>query len=374
MSTFGWLLLLLVAAAVVWVVVRGRRKAPAARPGGPRAAPHGGDLQSLGLSEVRPRDPNAPREPEPARAVPPRPADAGRSDGAATPSADGVVARPARVPGAEGGVAPDAALWPDGAEPARHLLASLAAHVGGAAGVLRYDDAAGAYVTDAVAGAPLPAPLPAERCPLHRAPQDSELTLLDDAGGMGPFTGDVYVRALAAPPATRAFLVVAPRGGAAGDALGAVGAYADLLAEVSDLSAPPAPPSRVAVIEQEQDAARDGGRPLAFALVTLAEAEDVLARGEPAEVADAERRLRRRLAADDDVRRTEPFGDLLVGVFLDLEPDGVAAWCERTSAGSPALFIGAVAPVDGAAADVRAAAAAALRDAYDQQRTQVVAG
>ena len=356
-STLGWLLLLAVAAAVAWVVVRGQRKTPSARGGGPRAVPSGNDMKSLGLSEVRALEPGAAREP--ARPEPPRPAP---PRAAAAPGA-----------GAEGGVAPDPVLWPGGADPARHLITSLAAHVAGVAGVLRYDAAADAYVAEAVAGAPRPAPLPAERCPLHRAPQDGELTLLDGAGGMGPFAGDVYVRALAAPPAARAFLVVAP-GDAGADALDAVGRYADLLAEISDLSAPAAPPPRVVVIGEEQDAAHAEGRPLAFALVTLAEAEDILAREEPAEAAAAERRLRRRLADDPDVRRTEPFGDLLVGVFLDLEPDGVAAWCERTSAGSPALFIGAVAPVDGDAADVRAAAAAALHDAYDQQRTQVVAG
>ena len=371
MSTLGWLLLLLVAAAVAWVVLRGQRATPSPRSSAPPHPPADReDLTSLGLSEVRPREPGAPsaREPEPVRApAVDRPA---RTDDGA------MVARPARSssPGGAGAsVAPDAVLWPNDADPARHLLASLAAYVGGAAGVLRYDVAAGAYVAEAVAGARLPAPLPADRCPLHRAPQDGELTLLEDAEGMGPFASAVYVRALAAPPAARAFLVVAPARDADG-VLDAVGAFADLLADLSDLRSPATPPSRVAVIEGEQEAARAEGRPLAFALVTLAEAEDVLGREAPAEVAEAERRLRRRLDTDDAVRRTEPFGDILVGVFLDLEPDGVAAWCERTSAGSPALFIGAVAPVDGDAADVRDAAASALHDAYDQQRTQVVPG
>ena len=367
MSPLAWLLLLAVAAAVAWVVLRRRPARPPAPSAPPRLVGERDDLTSLGLSEVRAREPGAapPRTPEPV------PGARARAEVPGPPAEPAARPAPAR---SDGRVSPGAVLWPDGAEPVRHLLASLAAHVGGAAGVLRYDDAADAYVAEAVAGVRLPDPLPAGRCPLHRAPQDGELTLLDGAGGMGPFEGPLYVRALAAPPARRAFLVVAPGGAAGDDVLARVGPFADLLAGLSDLDAPPAPPSRVAIIADEQAAARDEGRPLAFALVTLAEAEDVLARGEPAEVAGAEGRLRRRLDADADVRRTEPFGDLLVGVFLDLDPEGVAAWCERTSARAPALFIGAVAPVDGDAADVRAAAAAALRDAYDQQRTQVVPG
>ncbi|MDT7856105.1 hypothetical protein RQM47_05585 [Rubrivirga sp. S365] len=371
MSTLGWFLLLLVAAAVAWVVLRGRRATPPPRPALGRD-----DLTSLGLSEVRAREPGASPVREssasPARAAaPPRPGPARPAPAAAPPA----LARPSG-PVADGEVSPDATLWPDGAEPARHLLAALAAHAGGAAGVLRYDAEADAYVAEAAAGARLPEPLPADRCPLHRAPQDGELTLLDEPSGMGPFTGDVLVRALAAPPAARAFLVVAPAHADA--AVGQVGPFADLLAGLSDLApaAPPVParPSRAAVIREEQEAAEVEGRPLAFALVTLADAEEILAREAPDEVAEAEAGLRRRLADHPAVRRTEPFGDLLVGAFLDLDPDGVAAWCESTSASAPAVFIGAVAPVDGDAADVRAAAADALHDAYEQQRAQVVAG
>ena len=369
MSALTWLLLLAVAAAVAWAVLRRRPAGRSASAAPPRSPGGQDDLTSLGLSEVRTREPGAapPREPEAVPAARPR-ADVPRAS--AEPAS---AARPARST-SEGRVSPDAVLWPDGAEPARHLLASLAASVGGAAGVLRYDDEADAYVAEAAAGARLPDPLPADRSPLHRAPQDGEVTLLDEGVGEGPFAGPLYVRALAAPPARRAFLVVAPGAGAGDDVLARVGSFADLLAGLSDLTAPAAPPSRVDIIAGEQAAAEAADRPLAFALVTLAEAEEVLAREDPAEVAAAERRLRRRFDADADVRRTEPFGDLLVGVFLDLEPEGVAAWCERTSATAPALFIGAVAPVDGDAADVRAAAADALHDAYDQQRTQVVPG
>lgn len=367
MSAFGWIVLLLAAAAAVWLVLR-------RRPGSPRptpTVPAGDDLGSLGLSEVRAAGAGEPEAVRPGPTARPVPA----SGAPSAPSGETVSAprpapaRPSARPGPATSVAPDAALWPEDPSPAQHLLASLAAHVGGAAGVLRYDPVADTYVTEAAAGVERPDPLPAEACPLHRAPQDGELTLLDEP--VGPFEGGVVVRALAAPPATRAYLVVS----GVGDGVPAhVGAFADLLADLSDLTPPPAPPSRVDLIRDEQDAARADGRALAFALVTLAEAEDILAREGPAQVADAERRLRERLADDDDVRRTEPFGDLLVGVFLDLDPDGVAAWCERTSAGDPALFIGAVAPVDGDAADVRSAAAAALHDAYDQQRTQVVSG
>ena len=382
MPTLGWLLLVLAVAAVAWVALRRRR------PVAPPRAVGSDDLTSLGLSEVRPAGsgpapdaptPGAERSPGPTPASLAR-AEPGRSEPPRREPAP-PAARPAAPRQAGPAVAADAALWPGDPDPARHLLASLAAHAGGPAGVLRYDPDADAYVVEALAGGagPLPDPVPAGRCPLHDVPQDGGTVVLDAAGGFGPFAGSVVACALAAPPARRAFLVVAPRDGARDAVAEHVGRYADLLAGLSDLRAddaspPAAPPPRASVIRAEQEAAQAEGRPLAFALVTLAEAEDVLAREDPAEVADAERRLHRRLGEHPAVRRTEPFGDLLVGVFLDLEPDGVAAWCRETSAGDPALFIGAVAPVDADAADVRAAAASALHDAYDQQRAQVVAG
>ena len=142
-------------------------------------------------------------------------------------------------------------------------------------------------------------------------------------------------------------------------------------AEVPDAPAD-APVPRADIIAEEQAAARDAARPLAFALVTLADAEERLTAGTPEAVAVAEAALRDRLEVAEATRRVEPFGDLLFGAFLDLAPAGTADWCGTLAASDPPLFIGAVAPADGDPHAVRDAAAEALRDAYDQQRTRVV--
>ena len=301
------------------------------------------------------RPPRAPSEPRPAATARP--------------------ASPARVrPGTD--------LWEDDDRAVPHLLASLAAYVGGTAAVLRHDD--GAYHVEALAGSKeLPGPIDAADCPLHRAPQDRVLTVLpDDRGGLSAL-GDApraYARALADPPAVRAFLVVTtPDEEEDPEMLARIERYADLLAALTDLpeveseeaGSEDAPVPRATIIREEQEAARDADRPLAFALVTLAHAEELLEAGGP-DLSEADAALHTRLAEAPHVLRVEPFGDLLVGAFLDLVPDEMAAWCTELAASDPPLFIGAVAPAEGKPEAIRDAAAEALRDAYDQRRAQVV--
>ena len=399
-STLGWLLLLVVVAAAGYVVFRRRR--PVRRPAA-TAPPSGDDLTSLGLSEVRVRPADAPaRAPaDPDPVLPGRAAEFEPARPAAQRTAPPAERRPAEAPERARPrpsgpyVREGTALWPDGDRSAALLLASLAEHVGGPAAVVAYDADADAYVVEALAPAGRsPEPVPAEACPLHRAPQDRVVTLLDadELDGLEAVTGGgpVYARALAEPPAARAFLVASADGAGGPDALDR---YADLLADLSALGAAPTPAPadaasgpdaepalesdvpaavpRADIIREEQEAARDADRPLAFALVTLADAEALL-EGDPAVLAEAEAALRDRLGAADGVRRVEPFGDLLFGAFLALRPSGAADWCDALASGEPPLFIGAVAPADAAPEAVRDAAADALRDAYVKRRAQVV--
>lgn len=133
----------------------------------------------------------------------------------------------------------------------------------------------------------------------------------------------------------------------------------------------PEPLPRTVILTGEIAAARDARRPLAFALVTLAHAEALL--DGPAEAASAaEVDLAARLAAAPRVRRVEPFGPLLYGVFLDATSDQVSPWARSLSASGPALHVGAVAPAAGAPDAVRASATEALRDAYTQNVVCVV--
>ena len=97
---------------------------------------------------------------------------------------------------------------------------------------------------------------------------------------------------------------------------------------------PRPPPPRGVILAGEIDAARRDRRLLVFALVTVADAETVL-RGGADGVVRAEAALRQRLTAGAGVRRVEPFGDLLFGVFLDAEGPEVVAWAERLSAAGP---------------------------------------
>ena len=381
----GWILLVIVVAAIGYVVLRGPSvRRPKNRVATPTPTPSDDDLSSFGLSEVRvatkrsdaeePARPPAWEEPVARPAPPPVPEMTARP--VARPVAPPPPARreePARL-------RPGTSLWDDGDPAAGHLLASLAAHVGGTAAVLRYDG--GAYVVEALAGGEgaRPDPIAADGCPLHRVPQDRMLTALPkDLGGLAALVDAdrAYARALAEPPAERTFLVVGTddRDGDP-EALAQIERYADLLTSITRLEAPEPPETpavpRAVLIREEQEAAREAGRPLAFALVTLAEAEDLLEAGGPA-LSQADAALHGRLAEAPSVHRVEPFGDLLVGAFLDLTPEAMAEWCTDLAASDPPLFIGAVAPAEGAPEAVRDAAAEALHDAYDQRRAQIVA-
>ncbi len=362
MSSFvGWILFLAVCAAIGLAVAR-RRRAP--MPAAPLGDPD--DLSMLGLSAARPA---ASRGSETDSAV-----------SAARGPVPSVVLPQASAPRAvesprPGGVRlSDAAPWAGRAVPL--LLGSLSAHTRGPVAVVRHSQDA-FEVLARTDGGPL---TPVRRGPLGlRAREHLDADRLD---GLSVLVGGA---AWATPMGDYTVLV-------SGDG-DAVDPYLDLLANLTPgvdrasapahATAPPAgvaeaapeaaaPVPRAVLIGEEQDAARAAERPLAFALVTLADAEDRLSRDDPAEVAAAESALRRRLENADGVRRVEPFGDLLFGAFLDRDPEGTAEWCTALSAADPPLFIGAVAPADGEPAAVRDAAAEALRDAYDRRGARIV--
>ena len=126
---------------------------------------------------------------------------------------DASAAPPAPLSGAAF-VHTDQTLWPDGADAAALLVASLAAHLGGSVAVVRHDGPA--YVVEMLAGAAAraaaPPPMDADGHPLHRIPQDGVLSLLDDADGAAltyhtAAVGQVVARTLAAEPAARVLLV-----------------------------------------------------------------------------------------------------------------------------------------------------------------------
>ena len=388
-SLVGWILLLLVVAVIGYVVFGHRLpvRRPPGRPSLPPSAPASDDLGTLGLSEVRVAAKRA-EATEPARPIERAPEPAPRPVRESPDRSGASAPRPVAVPSSAtpryappAYVRPGSALWPNGGKAVAHLLASLAEHVGGTAAVLRHED--GAYVTEALAGtgSPAPDPIDADACPLHRAPQDRVLTVLpNDLKGLAALGAPAprYARALAEPPAARAFLVIGvPEVDEDPERLAQIERYADLLAAITHLSeetedeAAGSPVPRADIIREEQAAARESGRPLAFALVTLAHAEELLEAGGP-DLSQAEAALRTRLADAPDVLRVEPFGDLLVGAFLGLSPEEMAEWCTDLASSDPPLFIGAVAPAEGAPEAVRDAAAEALRDAYDQRRAQIV--
>ena len=368
MSFVGWFLLLVVLAVVGVVAARRLRRLPA-RPDVPLVRSGGpvDDLASLGLSEARP----ASARPAPA-AHPSAPSE--HRSSVLMPAA--AEAEPRDIEPRPGGVRLGSdAPWNGRAVPL--LLGSLSAHTRGHVAVVRRDGSEYAVVarTD---GGPL-APVRARDLGLD-GPRDL------DAQALGPLASLVGGPARAVPVGPLVVLV----GGDGSDGP-AADRYLDLLADLTPgASAPllkpdPAPEPaeadrqpdeahvpRSVLIADEQEDAHAEGRPLAFALVTLADAEDRLTRDTAEAVAVAESALRRRLEEAEGVRRVEPFGDLLFGAFLDRDPEGTAAWCDALAAGEPPLFIGAVAPADGAPADIRDAAAEALRDAYDRRGTRVV--
>ena len=365
MSPVGWLLVFLVLVVVVaGVVAARRREAPSPRP----SAQEPNDLAALGLSEVRPRSASdesqvASERRDEARFedVPPsRPKGpaAGRSPSCPRPvrrktTADGPWARAA----------------------VRHLLRSLAAHVDGPVAVVRHDGDRFQVEARTDGG-------PSE--PVRGNPLALGGPKALDASALGGLAALVGGDARAVPLGP--YVVLLGGRGPADDG------YLDLLATLVDAPRPgpearedeaadadegergvgPAPVPRATIIAEEQAAAHEAGRPLAFALVTLADAEERLTEGGPEAVASAEAALRDRLSDAPDVGRIEPFGDLLFGVFLPLEPAAVARWCDRLASGDPPLFIGAVAPADGDPTGIRDAAAEALHDAYDQRRARVV--
>ncbi len=327
-------------------------------------------------------------------------------------------------------VRPDSRLW-DPPGPAEHLLASLAACTGGTVAVLRHDG--DRYHVEALAGLdahPWPAPLDTpddDLHPLDRAPLDRVLSVLDGDGldaltYLAPGLAEAaLVRALDESDAPRVLVAITLAVGADHVDLATatlVGDYVDLLAtlradapavasvgepmadedsggdewataeddsatddpDVDILEAVTAPGAarreaeplpRSVILMGEIAAAREARRDLAFALVTVGHAEALLD-GDEAMAEAAETELETRLRAAPRVRRVEPFGPLLFGVFLDAAPDQVSPWARALSEKGPTLHVGAVAPAAGAPDAVRAAATTALEDAYSQNVVCVV--
>ncbi|WP_412068399.1 hypothetical protein [Rubrivirga sp. IMCC43871] len=379
MPLYGWFFLLLVLAAVgVWAARQRRPKLPAHAP----PPPDPDALGSLGLSAPRPAsarpadrdearftdDPGPVSRPSASVA---RPASTDRVD------ADGVSAVRTATRRPAGATVADDAPWSGEAVPL--LLASLAAHAGGRVAVVRHDGDRHQVIARSDRGVLVPV---AGSALALDEPADLRA---DDLGALSAIVGE-DARAV---PLDDGRVLLVERGDASADR------YADLLAALTEMPAPadaptplarddaPGPISdeqvetlrpvpRAEIIAQEQQGALDADRPLAFALVTLADAEVRLTQHTPEAVARAESDLRDRLETAPDVRRVEPFGDLLFGAFLDLAPADAADWCGTLASGEPPLFIGAVAPADGDPGAIRDAAAQALRDAYDQQRARVV--
>ena len=376
--SIGWLLLLVALAAAGAVAVRRvRRGRPLPPPSSGRPLDGADDLASLGLSEARPAGP-------PSR--PPSVTSAHR------PSVLMPAARetePRDIDVRPGGVRlGDETPWNGRAVPL--LLGSLSAHVRGQVAVVRRQDGAYTVVARTDGGPLAPVDAPALRPGVPADLDGGPLAALVGGRGRAEWVGDYavlvggdgaaadrYLDVLAAltPGAEPAATPTASGDGeplaASADGSQATSGGGSPAASGDRADASPVP--RAVLIGQEQAAARADGRPLAFALITLADAEDRLVQGTPQDVAVAESALRLRLEAAEGVRRVEPFGDLLFGAFLDRDPPGTADWCDALAAGEPPLFIGAVAPADGDAADVRDAAAEALRDAYDKRGAQVVA-
>lgn len=374
-SFIGWLLFLAVCAAIGVAVMRLRKSAAP-----PREVPLGDpdDLGRLGLSAARP----AASRPDASMAHAPN----SRRDPILPPAPS----KPTFETPRPGGVRlSENAPWAGRAVPL--LLSSLSAHTHGPIAVVRHDGQM-YQVLARTDGGPL---TPVRRSPLDLdGPEHFDSSHLDGlsvlvGGGawavpMGDYTvlvaGDgearePYLALLAdlTPGAERSRSAPSSDETAADATDGDATAADETVDDTEEASTPEAAPvPRAVLIGQEQDAARDDQRPLAFALVTLADAEDRLTRDDPAEVAAAESALRLRLESSEGVRRVEPFGDLLFGAFVNRDPEGMADWCTELSADDPPLFIGAVAPADGEPTAVRDAAAEALRDAYDRRGARIV--
>jgi hypothetical protein len=410
-----WLFLLVVVAALA-VATAYRRRAPDAAP---PSAPPPNDLSSLGLSTVRPRLPSedAPErtahepdsdeqatvrlaEEQPALSDPQEPArvlDPKRG----AQSSDAADPQPAPYASAT------SPLWrDDGHRAAALLVGSLGAHVGGQVAVLR-TLADGTYAVDALAFSDRPPHRPASATPLDALDSADGLTELNGPArdalvrlGAAHAGGQAVARALAAPPAERALLAVSlPPGAPALDeplAI-AISRYTDLLADISRLATPHAEPDfldadseaqtdappqvapkpaaetprtpRLELLDGELQSARADGRALCFALVTLAAADDILEH-ETEVIADAASALEDRLRSWPEVRRVEPFGDLVFGIFLDgpLTDERRAAMDEH-AASAPQILAGLLehAEAMASAGAVRAAAADALHAAYEQR-------
>jgi len=315
-------------------------------------------------------------------------------------------------------------LWPDNADAIRHLLRSLAVSLSGGVAVLRHED--DAYSIDALIGVPgvrTPRPLHADDHPLHRVPQDTVLSILGPESRRTlsyyaepeAAVGQAVARALAEPPARRVLLVAdVPPGqdDLSDDALALITRYGDLLATMTHLEDdahpgddtpasstdekapedegdPDASPTdedapveetdspkpeaslddsdvlpRAVVIQRQIDAANDADHPLAFALVTLAAADAVL-RSDSERVAKAEADLRERLDGDS-VRAIEPFGELMLGVFVNASSDDALAWAAALADTEPPLLVGLVPSATDDPDAIRAAATEALEEAYHQ--------
>ncbi len=342
-------LLLIALALVMSSMRRQRRDEPppyASRPL-PSTASSEPDLKSLGIMEIRPKQPAA---------------TAPVANGAPPPKADGpapddeVQARPMKVYGlptgepvaqAEQQTAP--ASKPDAS--ARGALeacldAVCAALGAGAACLLKQEDFSLDYRVVAGVGGARPSghvfSTPAPLLAAHMARQAVTVRAVEagdlDPACLGYRDGDgVREVALAPVPAaseTDFYILLADA--AEDEALRSRYArtlmvqFADVLSTLLDVP-PPAvdePRSRLEIIAEEMDRARTLDRDLALALVYLNRAEDVSALGAAA-VGEAEHLLDERLRRATRHGRIERFGEMTYGVFLDGSVREVEAWSTR---------------------------------------------
>jgi hypothetical protein len=405
----------------------GTRPAPAAAPE-PRPAPPAPPAAEAPVEVPAPTPPAAGRGPERrGKGKRPRPAPAADAAPAEAPADAPAAADPEPEPTALRAEADGPRPRADGggargsAPGVGQLLDSLRGALDArAVALLRYNEAADAYEVAGRAGEGFGgvSSFPAAGNALHRVSPDGSIALLEpDAFGAlryhaRPDATVGHAAALAVEAAGR-HLLVADRGTDDGPfappQLDLLGDYADLAARLLGASPGPRPPvkeagaaapvgateadldadlealfaaeavpaaaplpQRRAILAEEMAAAREAGRPLAFALVVPREAEPPdEAAADHAAVEDA---LRARLEAAEGTARVERFGDGLMGAFCYLDAAEAEDWAGRVADAGEPVHIG-VAVLGAQHEDpdaLRADAAAALHEAYERDETCVI--
>lgn len=132
-------------------------------------------------------------------------------------------------------------------------------------------------------------------------------------------------------------------------------------------------PTRLQLLANELAAAREDERPIAFALVAPRKADELL-ETHPDDIQGLEEEISGRLLNVDGTQRVDPFGDLLLGVFCDLQSIDFDTWAEAVAVETP-VHIGAVivnTDDDVDAETVRDKAADAVHAAYEKGEACIV--